>query len=287
MVTEMNIDPTALVRELYDSDAEKYFDDPAGEVMLDPPAVCVASADDPWFMKFKDVIGDFHWTPDEALHLVAPDAKARSVICWSCPVSKVARQANRKMTDEVSRPWAYVRTFGEQVLDRMRLRLIARLTEMGYSAIGPQLAPEKQVGRIEGFGWGSSWSERHVAFVAGLGTFGLSGGLITERGVAMRLASVVTDAEIAPTPRPYGDDPFAWCLKLSQLSKNTCGKCIRRCPAGSVGQTTDQRDKEACFGQTRGATYERLKKLYGWDGSYGCGLCQTAVPCETQNPTAE
>ncbi len=30
----------------------------------------------------------------------------------------------------------------------------------------------------------------------------------------MRLASVVTDAEIAPTPRPYGDDPFAWWASL-------------------------------------------------------------------------
>ena len=42
----------------------------------------------------------------------------------------------------------------------------------------------------------STWSERHVAYVSGLGTFGLSGGLITAKGQAVRLGSV-------DSPGPY------------------------------------------------------------------------------------
>ena len=125
-------------------------------------------------------------------------------------------------------------------------------------------------------GWSSCWSIRHVAFVAGLGTFGISGGLITRRGIAHRLGCVVTAAEIAPTPRAYGDDPFAWCL---WTSRGTCGQCIQRCPAASVGQGHAQRDKLACREQNRRIRLDS-KNLYGEEGLYGCGLCQTGVPCE-------
>jgi len=34
------------------------------------------------------------------------------------------------------------------------------------------------------------------------------------------------------------------------------------------------------------AATEFVKANYGFDG-YGCGLCQTGVPCESKIPTAE
>jgi len=120
-----------------------------------------------------------------------------------------------------------------------------------------------------------------VAFVAGLGTFGLSGGLITARGIAHRLGSVVTEAQIQPTTRQYGNNPFAWCLRISQ---DTCGECIRRCPVGSVGKTVKARDKDACHRQIRHVQGQG-PKVFGFGGGYGCGLCQTGVPCEDHNPT--
>ena len=42
----------------------------------------------------------------------------------------------------------------------------------------------------EKYGMASCWSERHAAFVSGLGTFGLCDGLITPVGKAMRCGSV-------------------------------------------------------------------------------------------------
>jgi len=278
-------DPTASVTALYDRDPQPDFDEPAAGRVFDPPMVAVAAADDPWFARFKDVIGPFHWTPQEALARVAPGATARSVLCWCLPVSEYARRANRDASEIASRPWAYVRTFGEQLNDRLRRGLEQVLRDAGAAAIAPHTHPDHRPGRREDAGWSSCWSERHAAFVAGLGTFGISGGLITSRGVAHRLGSVVTDVELAPTPRPYGDDPFAWCLRAA---KGTCGACIKRCPAGSVGEDTVGRDKDACFRWT----YQRVRgdkgvEIYGWLGAYGCGLCQTAVPCEDRNPLAE
>jgi epoxyqueuosine reductase QueG len=135
--------------------------------------------------------------------------------------------------------------------------------------------------KYPGIGISTRWSERHTAFVAGLGTFGLSGGLITMRGIAHRLGSVVTDLKLLPTPRPYGDDPFAWCLRTA---RSECGACISRCPVGSVGETIEERDKEACFQYYADTVGKQCKGVFGWKGIYGCGLCQTDVPCEDCNP---
>ena len=275
-------DAPQLLRRLYDADSAKYLDDPPDVAMFDPPLVAVARADDPWFDRLKDLIGDFYWTPQEALSLASPGATARSVISWALPVCRIARETNRRETRLPSRPWVYVRIFGEPFVTRLRLAAGQELRAMGFAAAAPQELPQNKVLDRPGIGWSCHWSERHTAFVAGLGTFGLSGGLITRRGIAHRLGSVVTDAEIPPTPRDYGDDPFAWCLKLSQ---GTCGACAKRCPAGSVRPTMADRDKDAC----RKWAYEVVRtegaERYQMERVAGCGLCQTGVPCESRNPT--
>lgn len=276
------VDAAALVRELYESTPGNRFDDAAAGVLFDAPAVTVARADDPWFARFKEVIGEFHWTPQEALTLATPGATARSVICWCLPVSEPARVANRRETTLPARSWAYVRTFGEEFNTQMRHAAERSLRATGFAAVAPAVLKECDAKQRPRVGFSSRWSERHVAFVAGMGTFGISGGLITRRGVAHRLGSVVTDAEIAPTPRPYGDDPFAWCLKLA---RGTCGACIRRCPAGSIGETTESRSKDRCYEHAYRVIAQRGRKVFGWEGVYGCGLCQTGVPCENRNPT--
>jgi epoxyqueuosine reductase QueG len=278
----MALDPSDLLRGLYEADAENRFDDPSMGALFDPPFIGVAAADDPWFVRLKQVIGDFHWTPQEALDLVAPGVRSRSVICWCLPVAKAAREANRRETEFPSRSWAYVRTFGEQFVTRLRHGMEDRLRARGFAAVAPAVAPQCDVKVRPSVGLSSRWSERHVAFVAGLGTFGLSGGLITRRGVAHRLGSVVTSAEVPPTPRPYGDDAFGWCLNLS---RGTCGVCIRRCPAGSIGESIQARDKSRCAEHAYRVVTRRGREAFGWEGVYGCGLCQTAVPCEDRNPT--
>ena len=77
----------------------------------------------------------------------------------------------------------------------------------------------------------SSWSERHVAFVCGLGTFGLSKGLITEKGICGRFGSVVTTAELPRTERPY-TGIYEYCIQ--------CRACARNCPVGAISGTVKQ-----------------------------------------------
>jgi epoxyqueuosine reductase len=277
----MVFDPLPILIDMIAADEARFLDDPQGQPMYDVPLVAIAAADDLWFARFKEIIGPFYWDPHQALAITTPGATARSVICWCLPICSAARLANSRETQVPARSWAYVRSFGEELNTRLRKGMVEKLARMGFAAAAPAILPENTFGEHPGVGISSHWSERHTAFVAGLGTFGLSGGLITKRGVAHRLGSVVTDMAIPPTPRPYGDDPFAWCLRTA---RGECGACIDRCPAGSIGQTIEERDKQACLHHYADYVGSRYEKILGWKGIYGCGLCQTAVPCEDRNP---
>lgn len=241
---------------------------------FEPPAIKVARADDPWFTRFKTVIDATHWTPQEALERVKPGAVARSVVSYCMPNSQEARETNRLETERPSLHWARIRSFGDIASQNMRIQLCRWLETRGVIAVAPFLHDDYKLA-VQNLR--SCWSERHIAFVAGHGTFGLSGGLITEHGIAHRLGSIVLDCELPADERPYGDDILAWCTR--------CGACARRCPAGSIGDSLETRDKSKCLHWSHEHIAANREQTYGWmDLALGCGLCQTGVPCEFKRP---
>jgi epoxyqueuosine reductase QueG len=131
----------------------------------------------------------------------------------------------------------------------------------------------------------SNWSERHIAYATGLGTFSLSDGLITERGIAIRCGTVVTSLVLPASPRT-ASSPYSNCLAYVGVD---CRACINRCPAGAIDEKGH--DKNKCEQHLLGIGYSmRLLQKNGYDNEKsvaGCGLCQTKVPCEFQNPTTK
>lgn len=245
---------------------------PASEQpFFDAPLIGVAAADDPLWQQYKQLIGPFHCRPDEFL----PGAK--TVICWTLPISRSTRESNRKQADVPSLAWSQTRSFGDDFLMAMRGHLVAWLQQQGWQAVAPLLAPGYQRLIDTPVGLASTWSERHAAYLAGLGTFSLNDGLITSQGIAHRLASVVTDCPLTPTvaERPHYQHN---CL---YYRKGTCGACITRCPAGAI--TTAGHDKLRCDAYLYTDLTPRLAEQYGTPIP-GCGLCQTRVPCEQQIP---
>ena len=70
---------------------------------------------------------------------------------------------------------------------------LARLVMQPDSAADPNLGNSSVSGNTDKVGdYASNWSERHVAYVCGLGTFGCQG-LITSKGLAGRFGSIITD----------------------------------------------------------------------------------------------
>ena len=262
-----------ITRQLLCEQLNRLYHDSGADVYFEPPLVGIASADDPFWERYKRVIGETHWTPREALAKTAPGAVARSVVCWILPANRTVRDANRAESAFPAPEWARARTFGEAANEVMRLKLCEFLDANGHPSNAPHLVAS-YADALRNLA--SDWSERHAAFVAGLGTFGVSAGLITEKGKAMRVGSIVTALELPPDSRPYGDDPFAWCTR--------CGACAARCPVHAIGRDQSERDKAACADYQKRVIVAERPVRYGFDGPLGCGLCQTGVPCESGRP---
>ncbi|RNC65092.1 MAG: epoxyqueuosine reductase, partial [Desulfuromonadales bacterium] len=148
---------------------------------FDEPLVGFAAADDPLFTEYKRIIGDFHLTPAELLE------GAATVMVWILPVTQGTRMSNRLESTWPSLKWALTRTHGETLNGLLRRHLVAYLEGLGHRAVAPQYAPAWKEFADSPVGVASTWSERHAAYAAGLGTFSLSDGLITGRGIAHRV----------------------------------------------------------------------------------------------------
>ena len=263
-------------RFVRDSPANRFPGD--GEPYFDEPLIGFAAADDPLFASYQEIIGAFHQTPQQVLTgACGAGGRAATVICWVLPITLATRESNRREAVYPSAAWARTRNFGEQFNALLRRHLVSWLEERGELAVAPQLAAGWQEFRQTPVGLASSWSERHAAYAAGLGTFSLNDALITPRGIAHRLGSVITDLALAPTPRPYADHRHN-CLYLREGS---CALCVARCPAGALSRAGH--DKAACLEYVYHTVVEAVAGEYGVTAT-GCGLCQTKVPCEAQIP---
>jgi epoxyqueuosine reductase QueG len=269
-----------VIRDFIAASPDNTMANETGEPAWDDALVGFASGADQIWQQYKEYVGAFHWTPWEVFSQHCPGEPAGpeelTVISWVLPQRELVRKANRKAKKYPAEEWARIRVYGEKFNAALRRHVAESLINAGHPAVAPMLVSNWTIVNSERFSYASSWSERHAAYAAGLGTFGLCDGLITARGKAMRVGSVVVKASIEPTPRPYADHR-AYCLFFVN---GTCGKCIDRCPVRAI--TEAGHDKEKCR-QHLARSREYVKKTYKFEG-YGCGLCQVGVPCEAGIP---
>ena len=251
------------------------------EPAWDEPLVGFSRGDDPLYLEFKDQIGPFYWTPLDIFEKTFPSLTVipdqLTIISWILPQTKATKLDNKRETKYPSERWVRARLYGGEFMVRLGDHVVSVLKEAGYEAVAPSTSPLFEVKDSERYGFSSTWSERHAAYVSGLGTFGLCDGLITPVGKAMRCGSVVARISTPPSKRPY-NDPHEYCLFYS---KNACRKCIERCPGGAI--TEEGHSKEKCMEYIYTETAPYVSSHFSLE-SYGCGLCQTGVPCESKIP---
>ena len=198
---------------------------------------------------------------------------AHTVISIFLPFSDQVKESNRKKGKQPSAEWMHGRIEGQKFINALCSHIQEVIIDNGYEAIVPAMdkrswsVPFPDENTNPAHSYKSNWSERHVAYICGLGTFSLSKGLITSKGVAGRLGSIITSLELSPTERPYKriDE---YCIK--------CGVCVRNCPANAISLEK---------GKENFPCSELLKKILEENYPYyGCGKCQTAVPCESEIP---
>jgi epoxyqueuosine reductase QueG len=236
--------------------------------LLEPPLIAFASADDPLFLKLREpgVIGEHFLLPTDWV------PGARTVISLFFPWTDRVKAANRIDPTWPAKEWLHGRIEGIKckealcevlsgLLNKHNFLSVAPLTDPRFSTQSPITDdPSKQDH------YTSNWSERHVAFVAGLGTFGLQRGLITAKGAAGALGSIVTTMEFEPTQRPY-TGIYEYCTR--------CGICATRCPVGAISLEG---------GKQHPPCAARLAKVRAKEHPrYGCGKCYGG-PCESRIP---
>jgi len=241
----------------------------AGLRFFDEPLFGYAAADDVFFAEFKKpgIIGPDFMSPNEWL----PEAK--SVISVFLPFTIQVRTANRKNMDWPADEWLHARVEGQMFQDSVCRYMEGLFIQEGFSALAPMIDPRRKWGnssitdKADQSYYTSNWSERHIAYAAGLGTFGLSRGLITQRGVAGRFVSTITSGYFEPDKRSY-TGVYDYCTN--------CGACAQNCPAGAITMENGKMHYPCSV------FLDRTRAKYA--PRYGCGKCQVSVPCEDKAP---
>jgi hypothetical protein len=162
----------------------------------DLPLVGVAAADDPLFERFQDseVVGPQYRLPLEWL------PGARSIVSVFLPFSGHIFRSYKKESRYSSLEFSSGKWNGSKFLNVVRRGLIRFFEQRGGQANAPNIDPRYDTDCRLPF-----WSERHVAFAAGVGTFGLQQGLITERGVYGRSGGLRTALQHHHYPQADSD----------------------------------------------------------------------------------
>jgi epoxyqueuosine reductase QueG len=106
--------------------------------------------------------------------------KEVSVISFILPATEKTRKSNRRESRVCSLRWNHTRFIGQEFVTRLTRYIVSLIEETGYYAVAPELARWWEMVNRDGV-MASRWSQRHAAYAAGLGTFGLSDGFISQR----------------------------------------------------------------------------------------------------------
>jgi epoxyqueuosine reductase len=193
------------------------------------------------------------WMPEEFYpQSIYPEA--RSVIVIGLPVTLPALETSPSILYRE----LYMTVNG--LLDQYTYRLANFLSEKGYPSL---FVPRDGYGSIKVLMDNpiAFFSHRHAAYLAGLGTFGISNMVLTPRyGPRVRFGSILTAAELPPDPLMERD----LCTR--------CMRCVDMCPSKALrreGYPEGLTNKKSC------AAYSaELNEHY----ISPCGICIKVCP---------
>jgi len=223
------------------------------------PLIKYSDANDEMYIQLKKIVGPEHNLPQDYMK------DAQTVISYFIPLGESVVHSN---TDGKysSREWAAAYIETNDLIFALNNYIKKELENLNYKATNIPATHNFDKKNLI-----SNWSHRHVAYISGLGKFGLNNMLITDKGCCGRVGSIVTNIKTEPSKRIERE----LCL---YKKSGACKKCVQRCVNGAL--KVDSFNRHRC--------YEILlynDKLHAdLDLTDVCGKCCVDLPCSLSNP---
>ncbi|MBQ8179104.1 MAG: hypothetical protein IJ026_01480 [Candidatus Methanomethylophilaceae archaeon] len=235
-----------------------YCEDHSIDLLWGKPLVGFADANHPRFAEFRSIVHPEHYMPSDIL------PGATIVVSYFLPFERQVARTNIP-GDKPSPEWAFSYLMSNEASIGLGERVARIVRGMGFEAVSPRdikRAPGTIVSR---------WSQRHIANLAGLGTFGMNNMLITEKGCCGRFYSVVTTLDVEPDGIPGTE----YC---TYRRNGGCGLCMDKCRSGALTPDGFERDVCDALCNDNGGMFNGLSV---------CGKCVVGMPCSHRNPSSE
>ena len=251
--TELKEKIAELVREY----VKAYPSENGTPKMWRTPLVGFADVNDPYIRALPQIVAEGHQMPEDLME------NPNVIISYFIPFTRELAQENVGIENNAaSESWANAYKITNTMMAKLNEYLVGELVKLGYQAAVSNAIMDYDILK-------SNWSHRHIAYAAGLGTFGINNMMITKDGCCGRYNSIVANIPVEPDHHLTEEN----CL---YKSKGICKKCVENCFSGAL--TTEGFDRKKCY-----ETCEKTLQLYGVDV---CGKCVTNIPCAFMAPKA-
>ena len=228
------------------------------------PLLATAQVDDRYRI-LREIAADNHCMPTDLL------SSARTVVVFFIPYVEELVVENHPGKFPCPN-WGIAYEVTNDMIDRITAHFQDFLTERGFESALQPATQDLQDDRLM-----STWSHKHLGYLAGLGRFGINAQFITPSGCAGRMGSFVTSAEV-------GDHPLVTKpeLCLHKVGRE-CLQCVARCPVKAV-RVKEGIDRQRCNSRLNFNSDNKIKLGLG-PRQHGCAKCQVNLPCSLTDPT--
>ena len=226
------------------------------------PIVEIISSENDKLIQLKQIISLEHFMPNDIL----PDAK--SIICFFIPFEETIVESNIGGII-ASEEWAnaYIKT--NDLIKSINDKIETLMVKCGYKAGKIPATHNFDESKLI-----SNWSHRHIAHIAGIGTFGINNMLITKNGCCGRFGSIIINYELTKYNKTFE-------IKEKCLNKlnGSCGICQKKCLVNAYEHNNFNRHR----------CYKKCLENAKYHKSIGyadvCGKCLVGLPCSTKSPS--
>jgi epoxyqueuosine reductase QueG len=244
------------------------------EKMWKAPIEAAIPADHPLINELRQTVSADHLLPGELL----PEAK--SIIVFFVPFEDTIIQSNVG-GEAASKEWARAYVLTNKLLSFINDEIEKTIKKMGF-----RTSKVKATHNFDEKTLMSRWSHRHIARIAGLGTFGINNMLITSKGCCGRFASVVTTAEVRELGISAVNSKGPVSEKCLNKINGSCGLCRKKCSSGALDENRGF-DRFKCYKIClKNADLHRSIDL-SCDRVIAdvCGKCLVGLPCSNRDPS--